>query len=72
MTIWQTIREAFGAEFGRRSKTSARPNPWPRCPYCLTRVPALCADAEEGALPCGHGLACGCCTGPHLAPKRLS
>jgi hypothetical protein len=44
-------------------------NPWPQCPICFRRVPALCADAEEGAEPCFLGVACGCCTGPHLAKK---
>lgn len=48
----------------------SRPNPWPKCPSCFHRVPALCTTAPEGAEPCGFGIGCGCCTGPHRPPKR--
>lgn len=46
-----------------------RPNPWPQCPLCHRRVPSVCTDAEEGAEPCGNGVSCGCCYGPHRAEK---
>jgi hypothetical protein len=49
-----------------------RPHPIPKCPGCFKRVQALCTDAPDGAEPCGFGLACGCCMGPHQPPKPPS
>lgn len=37
-----------------------RPNPWPRCPACRYRVPALCPGTDTA--PCGM-CADTCCPG---------
>lgn len=70
MSFASELIESFKKVFGKAPTTRSKPNPWPKCPACYHRVPALCCTAEEGAEPCGDGLACGCCGGPHLAPKK--
>lgn len=62
-------RPALGPSGGRLGGKSGRPNPWVKCPTCYRRNPVLCDTAEEGAEPCGNGMRCGCCTGPHRAKK---
>lgn len=76
MNALQRVVAAWRSELARlrpgktaKGGKTARRNPWPKCPCCHHRVPALCTTAEEGAEPCGDGIACGCCTGPHKAPK---
>lgn len=60
----------LGSPGGQLGGRSGRPNPWPKCPSCYRRNPSLCDVAEEGAEPCGRGIRCGCCDGPHRAPKK--
>lgn len=81
MSALRTVIEAFKAELskGRSARSGARSsgraggrarrNPWPKCPACFHRVPALCDTAEPPEMPCGNGLTCGCCQGPHKPPK---
>mgnify|MGYP001036914268 CR=1 FL=1 len=68
LKLARDLVEAFRHVGGR--PTAKRRNPWPRCPACYHRVPALCTEAEPGARPCGFGIACLCCDGPHKTPKR--
>lgn len=59
-----------GQPIERRANPGPRKrNPWRKCPRCYRRNPYLCDEAEEGAEPCGLGLRCGCCTGPHTKEK---
>lgn len=75
--LWAELQKAaklysrpVGTQLGPAAqKQPTRPNPWKKCPCCYRRNPVLCDTAEEGAQPCGFGLRCGCCTGPHRAPK---
>lgn len=56
---------------GRRTETGpVRRNPWVKCPQCYKPNPSLCDVADDGAEPCGLGVRCGCCTGPHVATKE--
>lgn len=62
----ENIKRARGAVKAKgKGKSGAKRNPWPRCPQCQQRVPSLCSSAEPGAEPCGNGVRCGCCDGPH-------
>lgn len=69
----ELVREAAGhyarpePTVGRRAEPGPRRrNPWRKCPRCYRRNPALCDIADDGAEPCGLGVRCGCCTGPHV------
>lgn len=54
----------------RDDPTAVKRNPWVKCPNCYRRNPYLCMDADDDAEPCGLGIRCGCCTGPHTAPPE--